>query len=273
MVSIKNSQPAARVHLLERPAARPIILETRGLTVSYNHEPALDDVTFAVHAGERVAIIGPNGAGKSTLIKTIMGLLRPRAGTVTLAEGARPGYVPQHENVDWSFPVTVRDVVMMGLVRQMGRFRGPGRAQWRAVEQALERVEMADLSEHPIGDLSGGQRRRAFIARALAQEARILLLDEPFSGVDASVQASLMNTLDALQRDGLTILLSTHDLNLAFSRFDRVMALNRRVIAYGAPAEVYHPQTLAALYGGRFATWDAGTQTMVFVDDHVCDGC
>ncbi|HEX2906557.1 MAG TPA: metal ABC transporter ATP-binding protein, partial [Phototrophicaceae bacterium] len=236
-------------------------------------ENAVEAVSFAVAAGEMIAVIGPNGAGKSTLIKTMMGLLQAQAGTVNVADGVRLGYVPQHESVDWTFPVTVRDAVMMGRARQIGLFRWPGRADWRAVDAALERVELADLAKRQIGELSGGQRRRVFIARALGQDARVLLLDEPFSGVDASVEHNLMDTLDALNRDGLTIVLTTHDLNLAFSRFNRVLALNRRLIAYGAPAEVYRPEVLAALYGGRFATWDAGSQTMVFVDDHHCEGC
>ncbi len=255
-------------------AAGEVILQTRGLSVAYHRqEDAIENVNLTVRAGERVAIIGPNGAGKSTLLKAIMGLVQPQAGQIILPDVAHVGYVPQHESVDWNFPVTVRDVVMMGRVRQMGLFRWPTRDHWRSVDQALARAGMSDLAHRQIGDLSGGQRRRAFIARALAQEARLLLLDEPFSGVDASVQASLMDTLDALNRDGLTILLTTHDLGLAFNRFDRVMALNQQVIAYGTPTEVYQPDVLAALYGGRVATWDRATQTMLFVDDHHCDDC
>jgi ABC-type Mn2+/Zn2+ transport system ATPase subunit len=251
-----------------------MILQTRGLSVAY-HRPdrAIEDVNFAVRAGERLAVIGPNGAGKSTLVKAIMGLLQPQAGQVLLPESVKLGYVPQHESVDWNFPVTVRDVVMMGRVREIGLFRLPTRDHWRVVDSALKRVELTDLAQRQIGELSGGQRRRVFIARALAQKADILLLDEPFSGVDASVQASLMDTLDRLNRDGLTIILTTHDLGLAFNRFDKVMALNRRVIAYGSPAEVYRPDVLAKLYGGRFATWDEHTHTMLFVDDHHCEEC
>lgn len=251
-----------------------IIMQVRGLTVAYHrHAPALENINFTVYAGERVAIIGPNGAGKSTLIKTIMGLLQQQTGEVLLPEDAHPGYVPQHESVDWNFPVTVRDVVMMGRVRHIGLFRWPTRDHWRVVDAALERVGMTELSAQPIAELSGGQRRRAFIARALAQEARLLLLDEPFSGVDASAQDSLMHTLDSLNSEGLTIVLSTHDLGLAFNRFDKVMALNHQMIAYGTPAEVYRPDVLAGLYGGRFATWRDGDQTMLFVDDHTCDDC
>ena len=252
--------------------ARPPALTVRDLTVSYNREPAIDSVSFEVARGESVAIIGPNGAGKSTLIKAIMGLLQPRAGRVSLAggDGRSLGYVPQHEAVNWDFPVTVSDVVMMGCARQVGWLRWPGAAQRHLVAESLARVGLAHLADQPVGELSGGQRRRVFIARALAQQASILILDEPFSGVDTSAQDSMMYVLDSLQRDGLTILLSTHDLGLAFNRFDRVLALRGRLLAYGPPAEVYQPQVLTQLYGGRLATWENGRAVTVFVDDHGC---
>jgi ABC-type Mn2+/Zn2+ transport system ATPase subunit len=166
--------------------------------------------------------------------------------------------------------VTVRDVVLMGSIRQMGWFRWPSRTHRQLADEALARVGMADLAGRQVGELSGGQRRRVFIARALAQEARTLILDEPFSGVDASAQAGMMDVLDTFQRDGLTIILSTHDLNLAFQRFDKVMALKKHVIAYGTPAEIYRPEILSQLYGGKLATWAEGQQVMVFVDDHDC---
>jgi ABC-type Mn2+/Zn2+ transport system ATPase subunit len=253
----------------------PPILAAHDLTVIYNGEPAIEHITFDVRERERVAIIGPNGAGKSTLIKTIMGLLQAQRGAVTVQGDARfcLGYVPQNEGIDWNFPTTVRDAVMMGRTRHIGWLRRAGRKHWGIVDTALERVGMAVFAERQIGELSGGQRRRVFIARALAQEANILLLDEPFSGVDAEAQARLMDVLDDLNRDGLTIVLCTHDLALAFSRFDRVLALRKRVIAYGAPAEVYQPDVLAQLYGSRVATWVDGKPAMLFVDDHACEGC
>jgi manganese/zinc/iron transport system ATP- binding protein len=246
-------------------------LAVRDLTVIYNGEPALDAVSFAVAAGKSVAIIGPNGAGKSTLIKAIMGLLQARDGDITIS-GARDrlGYVPQYEQVNWDFPVTVWDVVMMGCARQIGWLRWPGAAQRRLVTESLERVGMAEFAGRQVGELSGGQRRRVFIARALAQQAEMLILDEPFSGVDVQAQEAMMAVLDTLQRDGLTILLSTHDLGLAFKRFDRVLALRGRVLAYGAPDEVYRPEVLSQLYGGRLATIDDGQAVTVFVDDHGC---
>ena len=250
-------------------------LSVRELTVAYDNETAIDRVSFEVDAGDRVAIIGPNGAGKSTLIQTMMGLLRAQSGSVIIAgSGAqRLGYVPQHEGVNWDFPVTVRDAVMMGLVGKLGWLRWPGRGQWQRVETALTRVGLEQLADRQVGELSGGQRRRVFIARALVQAADILILDEPFSGVDTNAQSNLMDTLEHLNRDGITVILSTHDLNLAFQRFDKVMALRQRLIAYGAPDAVYTPDTLAQLYGGRLATWDDGRQVTVFLDDHNCDDC
>jgi ABC-type Mn2+/Zn2+ transport system ATPase subunit len=261
-------------HIHAASAAQPL-LRVDDLTVIYAGEPAIENVSFAVQAGERVAIIGPNGAGKSTLMQTILGLLQPQSGSVAL-NGVRLdqiGYVPQNEGVDWSFPVTVRDVVMLGRTRHVGWFRWPSRQQWEAVDAALERVGMAGFAERQVGELSGGQRRRVFIARALAQEARLLLLDEPFSGVDVHAQNSLMDVLDSLNADGMTILLSTHDLNLAFGRFDRVLALRRDVVAFGTPDEVYTPDVLEAMYGGRLAIVRDGRSVSVYVDDHACTDC
>jgi ABC-type Mn2+/Zn2+ transport system ATPase subunit len=245
-----------------------------GLTVRYNGDNAIEDVTFRIAEGEKVAIIGPNGAGKSTLIKAILGLLRYQSGKITVAgDLAKLGYVPQHEDVNWNFPVTVRDVVMMGCVRQIGWLRLPTHADWRRVDAALERVDMATFGKRQVGELSGGQRRRVFVARALAQNADILLLDEPFSGVDVSAQAELMNVLDRLNVEGLTILLSTHDLDLAFHRFSRVLALRKRLIAFGTPQEVYQTEVLAQLYGKRLVAWHDGDPVSVFMDEHGCADC
>jgi ABC-type Mn2+/Zn2+ transport system ATPase subunit len=256
----------APVTRLPRP-----ILEAEGLCVRYREgEPALSEVSFAVEPGERLAIIGPNGAGKSTLLKAIMGLLPIAGGQLRLTD-THVGYVPQHEGIDWDFPITVREAVLMGRTRQIGWLRRAGRNQWNAVDAALERAGLAAFAGRQIGELSGGQRRRVFIARALAQEAHLLLLDEPFSGVDAGAQDGLMQVLDRLHADGLTILLTTHDLNLAFQRFDRVLALNRKLIACGLPSEVYRPAVLSQLYGGRLATWQDHGQLHVFVDDHCAD--
>jgi ABC-type Mn2+/Zn2+ transport system ATPase subunit len=250
-----------------QPNAPEPILTVRNLTVAYNHAPAIEDVSFTVAAKDRVAIIGPNGAGKSTLIKAIMGLLQPRAGVISV-NPERLGYVAQHEGVNWDFPVTVADVVMMGRTRKIGRRLWPGRDQWQKVDAALEQVGLLDLRNKQIGELSGGQRRRVFVARALAQEADILVLDEPFSGVDASAQAELLDVLASLHSGGMTILLCTHDLALAFRWFDKVMALHRRLIAYGTPKEVYQPNVLSELYGSQITT--LGGEQVFFVDDHHC---
>ncbi len=260
MLTITQAKPANAI----TPES---VLTVRGLTVAYNHEAAIEDIAFSVAAKDRVAIIGPNGAGKSTLIKAIMRLLQPRSGAI-VCQPERLGYVPQHEGVNWDFPVTVADVVMMGRTRQIGRRLWPGRDQWQKVDAALERVGLLDLRNRQVGELSGGQRRRAFVARALAQEADILVLDEPFSGVDAGAQTELLDVLDSLHGGGLTILLSTHDLALAFRWFDKVMALRRRVIAYGTPQEVYQPEVLTALYGSQLTSFG---EHVFFVDDHHCE--
>jgi len=244
------------------------ILTVDNLTVVYGQQVAIHDLYFSVPAGARVAVIGPNGAGKSTLMKAIMGLLPTQSGTIHC--DAQLGYVPQYEAVNWDFPATVRDVVMMGRTRQIGWLRWPNGAHWQAVEQALDRVGMANFAARQVGELSGGQRRRVFIARALAQEAEVLVLDEPFSGVDARAQAETMQVLDDLHAAGMTILLSTHDLDLAFQRFDRVMALHHHMIAYGPPANVYTREVLGQLYGSRLATLQDGEQVNIFVDDHQC---
>ncbi len=253
-----------------------VVLDIDRLTVRYNGNVALEDVSFCVHSGEMVAIIGPNGAGKSTLMGAIMGNLQASSGQVHIGGRgrARLGYVPQHNAVDWSFPVTVADVVMMGRVRQIGWLRWPRRADKEAVQRALQLVGMSGYARRSVGALSGGQRRRVFIARALAQDTDTLLLDEPFAGVDVGAQAEMMAVLDDLNRQGITILLSTHDLNLAFNRFDTVLALRRRLIAYGEPQEVYTRQTLRALYGGRFTVLEDIGAVELFVDDPGCaHGC
>jgi ABC-type Mn2+/Zn2+ transport system ATPase subunit len=251
-----------------------MILEAHALTVTYQNVVALEDVTFTVQRGDYVAIIGPNGAGKSTLVKAILGLLTPQSGTMTVyGQGQLPlGYVPQHEAVNLQFPVTVRDVVAMGRLRQIGWFKQPGKHDWKAVDQALDRVGLCSLRQRQIGELSGGQRRRVFIARALAQQADILLLDEPMSGVDVTGQAQLMDVLDTLNDQGLTILMTTHDLNLAFRRFGKVMALRRELIAFGTPDEVYQPRVLEQVYDRALTTWadDHVGQMKVLIDEHGC---
>jgi manganese/iron transport system ATP-binding protein len=244
------------------------ILQVSNLTVSYNGSPALEGVSFDVEAGERVAVAGPNGSGKSTLFKAIAGLLHPAAGSVQTA-GAEIGYVSQRSEVDWRFPVTVYDVVMMGRIAKIGWLRWQRPRDREIVRRSLAEVGMADLAGRQIGELSGGQQQRVFIARALAQNATILLMDEPFSGVDAPSQEAILEILDRLRDQGVTVLVSTHDLNLAVERFDRLALLNRRLIAYGPARQAIAPATLAAAYGGQ-ALWRGEDYALVLGDIDCC---
>jgi manganese/iron transport system ATP-binding protein len=232
---------------------------------------ALEDITFQVSAGERVAIVGPNGAGKSTLFRLIVGTLRPDKGDVRVA-GHAPGshiciaYVPQRSQIDWSFPVTVEDVVMMGRVGQIGLFRQPQRKDRQIVRASLARVSATALAGKQIGELSGGQQQRVFIARALAQEAELLLLDEPMSGLDIPSQEAIFTILDALRDDGVTVLMATHDLNLAAERFDNILLLNGRLIAAGRPEEVLQTEHLLRAYGGHVHVVGSGEETILLAD-------
>jgi ABC-type Mn2+/Zn2+ transport system ATPase subunit len=231
-------------------------LDLECVTVSYSGGPALQEISLAVPHGAQVAVVGPNGAGKSTLFKALVGLLPLRAGSI-LIHGRAPNdqqdpvaYVPQREEVDWRFPVTVRDAVMMGRYGRLGLLRRPAPADRRAVAAALETMGLTGLADRPIADLSGGQQQRVFLARALAQEPHVLLLDEPFTGVDAAVRESVLNVLESLRATNVTVLVSTHDLRLASERFELVALLNRRLIAYGPPADVFRPENVAAAFGG-----------------------
>ena len=235
---------------------------------------ALEDITFQARRGERLAVVGPNGAGKSTLFKLIVGTIEPYKGEVRLY-GHAPGdhiciaYVPQRSQIDWTFPATVEDVVMMGRVGQIGLFKRPSKRDWQVVKQSLERANAAHLAKKQIGELSGGQQQRVFIARSLAQEAELLLLDEPLTGLDAPSQDSFFQILDSLREDGVTILVATHDLNLAVERFDRVMLLNRRLIALGSGEEVLAADNLLAAYGGQMRR--VGEEGEMLFTDTCCD--
>ena len=244
------------------------VLEVENLSVSYNGTYALQGVTFEVEVGERVAIVGPNGAGKSTLFKAMVGLIQPNAGTVQ-THGAELGYVTQRSAVDWSYPVTVHDVVMMGRIGKMGWFRWQRPIDRQIVQRSIKEVGMLDYAGRQIAELSGGQQQRVFIARALAQEADIILMDEPFSGVDRPSQEAILEIMDELHSGGVTILVSTHDLNLAVERFDRMALLNRQMIAFGPSHEVISPQRLAAAYGGQ-ALWRGDDYAMVLGDIDCC---
>jgi manganese/iron transport system ATP-binding protein len=246
------------------------------VNLRFNRTFALKDVTFSLPAGNLVAVVGPNGAGKTTLFKIIAGTLRPDSGSVHVY-GHGPGghvciaYVPQRSQVDWSFPVTATEVVMMGRIRKVGLFRWPSKQDWDFVRQALARVGMTELGNRQIGDLSGGQQQRVFLAQALAQEAEVVLLDEPFTGLDMPSQEAIFATLNELRKEGAAIMVATHDLNLAADRFDLVMLLNRRLIAFGKAEEVYTRPHLLEAYGGSVHVIPGENGALVLADT-CCEG-
>jgi manganese/iron transport system ATP-binding protein len=232
------------------------ILRAENLGVRYDSGIALENATFELNLGERMAVVGPNGAGKSTLLKVIAGVLSPTEGRVQIF-GNEPGghiciaYVPQRNQVDWSFPVSVADVVMMGRVGQLGLFRNPKASDWELVNQALEVVRMTHLAKRQISQLSGGQQQRMFIARALAQEAELMLMDEPLTGLDINSQEEVFSILDQLKQQGVTLMVSLHDLKVAAQRFERIMLLNHQMLAIGYPDQVLTPENLVGAYGGH----------------------
>ncbi|WP_299023996.1 metal ABC transporter ATP-binding protein [uncultured Thermanaerothrix sp.] len=252
------------------------IVRAADLSVRYESGFALERVSFEVIKGERLAVVGPNGAGKSTLFKVIAGILPPTSGRVEIYGGA-PGehicvaYLPQRSMVDWRFPVTVYDVVMMGRVGRIGLLRRPRREDHQKVRQALERVGLSDLATRQIAQLSGGQQQRMFLAQALAQEAELMLLDEPFTGLDLPSQNELLDLLVRLQREEITLMVSLHDLNLAAQHFPRILLLNRSLIALGSPQEVLNTRTLLAAYGGYLHVLNEPTGNLV-LGDTCCEG-
>ena len=249
------------------------ILDVSHLTVRYNGRLALEDITFHLHEGERIAIVGPNGAGKSTLIKAVAGVLQPQSGEVNIY-GSRPyghvciGYIPQRSQVDWNFPVSVADVVMMGRSAKLGPLNWPHKKDWEVVNHALETVELSNLASRQISQLSGGQQQRMFIARALAQEAELMLMDEPLTGLDAPSQEGILKLLDKLKREKVTVMVATHDLDQAAEHFDRILLLNHQLVAFGEPQSVLHTDNLLKAYGGRLKPVDG--QNILSTDD-CCD--
>ncbi|MCT2585567.1 anchored repeat-type ABC transporter ATP-binding subunit [Actinophytocola gossypii] len=219
-------------------------LGVNGLSVDLGGRTVLTDVDLTVDKGELVGLVGPNGAGKTTLLRTLMGLLRPRAGEVVVDDrvvrrgSTGLGYVPQRHEFAWDFPISVENVVMTGRTGLLGPFRRPGVADWRAVGEALERVRMTELRARPVGELSGGQRQRVLLARALALRPSVLLLDEPFTGLDMPTQELLSDLLRTLAREAHAVLMTTHDLPGALYTCDRLALLNRSVIAAGTPDQL-----------------------------------
>jgi len=245
------------------------ILDVQHITVRYDGHAALEDITFHLHEGERVAVVGPNGAGKSTLFKVVSGVLQPSSGDVKIF-GSRPrgqvciAYIPQRSQVDWHFPVSVADVVMMGRSAKLGPLNWPHKSDWEHVRHALETVQLSDLADRQIGQLSGGQQQRMFITRALAQEAELMLMDEPLTGLDTPSQESLLNLLDTLRTQKVTIMVATHDLDQAARHFDRILLLNHRLITLDLPQNVLQADYLLQAYGGRLKIESGGTMV---VDD------
>jgi len=232
-------------------------LEVHDLTVAYHKKPVLWGIDFAVPAGKLVGIVGPNGAGKSTLIKGILGLVPVSSGWVKVygepyaKSKHRVGYVPQRESVDWDFPVTVMDVVLMGRYGRLGLLRRPGKADREVARACLEQVKMLPFANRQIANLSGGQQQRVFLARALAQESDLYLMDEPFAGVDAATERAIVTLLRELQERGKSVIVVIHDLQAAREYFDSLLLLNMRVVAYGPTETVFTPELLQKTYGGR----------------------
>jgi len=253
------------------------ILESKNLTVRYDSRLALEDLSFRLHPGERVAVVGPNGAGKSTLFKVIAGILQPTSGQVDVFGGGPGGhiciaFVPQRSQVDWTFPVSVVDVVMMGRIGKLGLFNWPKKRDWDFVHQALADVGLSAMADRQISELSGGQQQRMFIARALAQEAELMLMDEPLNGLDINSQEQIFDILGELRRRGVTVMVATHDLDQAAERFDRVLLLNHRLIGFGSAQDVFTTERLLEAYGGHLRLVQTGSEFLALGDTCCEDG-
>ncbi|THB74706.1 MAG: metal ABC transporter ATP-binding protein [Desulfobacteraceae bacterium] len=233
------------------------VIEVQHLTVSYNARPALLDVSVNIEKDQLVGVIGPNGAGKSTFIKAVLGFVKPDLGTVRIqgvpAQQAKGqvAYVPQRGAVDWDFPITVKEVALMGRYQQIPWYTSPSKSDWATAMEALEMVRMEEFADRQIGELSGGQQQRVFMARALAQGSDILLLDEPFAGVDAATERAILDVLERAKRSGKTLVVVHHDLATAAEYFDKLLLIKQRLYAYGDPAAVLREDLLSQVYEGR----------------------
>jgi len=234
----------------------------RDLRVAYGANVALAGVTARIAPGSVVGLIGPNGSGKSTLLKAIAGVLKPAEGSILLGGEpvrARPGqvaFVPQREEVNWDFPVTARDVVMMGRFRALGWFRFPGREDRVRAEAAMERLGLGGMGGRHISQFSGGQQQRVFLARAMVQDPRLVLLDEPFTGVDAPNRAVFHEAIQDFARAGVSVLVATHDLDEVRATTSHVLCLNRRMTAFGPTSTTFNPANLRATFGGQVAVFE-----------------
>ena len=242
--------------------------EIHDMTVAYHRRPVLWDIDLQIPEGKLVGIVGPNGAGKTTLIKAALGLVPLASGKVEIYGKSYKdqrhlvGYVPQRESVDWDFPVTVRDVVLMGTYGQLGWFRRPGKSQYAVADRCLQEVGIQPLANRQIRQLSGGQQQRVFLARALAQNAQLYFLDEPFSGVDAATEAAIFELLQSLRSTSKTVLVVHHDLQTVRDYFDYVILLNMRLVACGPVETTFTNENLQKTYGGRLTILDEAAEAM-----------
>ena len=248
------------------PSLVPLLIED--VTVAYHRRPVLWNIDYQAPSGKLIAIVGPNGSGKTTLIKAILDLVPRAAGQVLIfgepyrQQRHRVGYVPQRTSVDWDFPVSALDVVAMGMYRKIGWLRPVSRKFREAAKQALDRVGMVDFAGRQINQLSGGQQQRVFLARALAQNADLYFMDEPFAGVVASTERAIVDILRALRESGKTVIVVHHDLQTVHEYFDEVVLLNMRMIAAGPTADVFTPDNLRKTYGGKLALLDQLSEKM-----------
>tara|TARA_B110000046_G_scaffold57595_2_gene64315 strand:- start:777 stop:1544 length:768 start_codon:yes stop_codon:yes gene_type:complete len=234
-----------------------ISIETHNLTVAYNRRPVLWNIDFELPTGKIIGIIGPNGSGKTTLLKAIMGLVPTSSGYVKIFNQeledvrSRVSYVPQRESVDWDFPASVMDIVLMGRYKKNNLFKRITKADRELAAEALEKVNMLEFSNRQISQLSGGQQQRVFIARSLAQGADLYIMDEPFVGVDAATEEAILQLLEDMKKDGKTVVVVHHDLQTAKDFFDWIVLLNTRMVAAGPKEEIFNEKLLQEAYGGK----------------------
>jgi manganese/zinc/iron transport system ATP- binding protein len=258
-VSDEADKPLGKKENMKKSLDSRLAIEVADLTVAYRDKPVLWDVDVSVPSGVLMAIVGPNGAGKTTLLKAILGLVTTAAGHISIygepytKQRGLVGYVPQRGSVDWDFPTSVLDVVMMGCYGTLGWMRRPGRSERECAFEALEKVGMSDYAGRQISQLSGGQQQRVFLARALVQDAQVYFMDEPFQGVDATTERAIVTLLQALRAEGKTVVVVHHDLQTVTDYFDWVTLLNVRCIASGPVGQVFNEQNLRLAYGGRVA--------------------